>query len=131
MPNETPRQPDRPAPPSHPPAQMPPASQSLFAQAHRFTRLQLILAVVIAAISDGLSAFFTFAPPIVWIVDLVTAVLLFIVLGWHWLLLPGLIMEAIPGIGVIPLWLLVVTAIAIWGTARPKLNSMKKAPRDD
>ena len=61
-------------------------------------------------------------PPVEWVVDLVTAALLFIVLGWHWLLLPGLIMEAIPGVGVVPFWVLVVGAIAVWGTVKPKLN---------
>jgi len=37
-----------------------------------------------------------------WTLDVVTAVLLFAVLGWQWLLLPGLVMEAIPGVAVIP-----------------------------
>ncbi len=36
-----------------------------------------------------------------------------------WLLLPGLIMEAIPGVGALPFWVLVVGAVAVWGTARP------------
>jgi len=56
----------------------------------------------------------------VWVMDLVTAILLLTVLGWRWLLLPGLVLEAIPGVGVVPFWLLVVAAIAVWGTARPK-----------
>ena len=34
----------------------------------------------------------------------------------------GVGMEAIPGVGVLPFWLLVVGAIAVWGTARPKLK---------
>jgi hypothetical protein len=49
----------------------------------------------------------TLAPPIVWAVDLGTALLLFMVLGRQWLLLPGLVLEAIPGVGVLPFWLLV------------------------
>jgi hypothetical protein len=88
----------------------------------RFSKRQIVLAIVIAAISDALCAFVVFAPPIVWGVDALTAVLLFAVLGWHWLLLPGLALEAIPGLGVIPFWLLVVGAIVVWGTARPKLK---------
>jgi len=36
-----------------------------------------------------------------WVLDIVTAVLLFMVLGWQWLLLPGLVLEAIPGVGVV------------------------------
>jgi hypothetical protein len=58
----------------------------------------------------------------VWAVDVVTALLLFAVLGWQWLLLPGLVMEAIPGVAVLPLWLLVVGGIAVWGTPRPKVR---------
>lgn len=88
----------------------------------RISRNRLIIAFAIAAIADGLSVFFTFAPPMQWGVDLATAILLFIVLGWQWILLPGLIMEAIPGIYVLPFWVLVVGAVAVWGTARPKLN---------
>jgi len=41
------------------------------------------------------------------------------VLGRQWLLLPGLALEAIPGLGVLPFWLLVVGAIAVLGTPRP------------
>jgi hypothetical protein len=67
-----------------------------------------------------IAAFLTLAPPIVWAVDVVTAILLFIVLGWSWLLLPGLVMEAIPGWGVIPTWLMVVGGIAVGGTVRSK-----------
>ena len=45
-----------------------------------------------------------------------------IVLGWHWMLLPGLVMEAIPGVDILPFWLLVVGSIAVLGTVRPKLK---------
>ena len=46
------------------------------------------------------------------------------ILGWQWILLPGLIMEAIPGLNLFPFWVLVVGAVAIWGTARPNLKAM-------
>ena len=88
----------------------------------KFSKKQLVLAVVIAGISDLIGAFTTVAPPIGWAVDIVTAVLLFVVLGWQWLLLPGLALEAIPGVGVVPFWLLVVGAIAVLGTPRPKIG---------
>ena len=83
---------------------------------------QLILAFAIAGVSDAISAFATFVPPVEWGVDIVTAILLFMVLGWRWLLLPPLILEAIPGVGALPLWVLVVGAIAVFGNTRPKLN---------
>src|SRR5215467_5471233 len=81
----------------------------------KFSVLQLALAFVIGA-------FASLAPPIGWAVDVVTAALLFVVLGWQWLLLPGLVLEAIPGVGVLPFWLLVVGAIAVLGTPRPKVG---------
>jgi hypothetical protein len=56
-----------------------------------------------------------------WGVDLATALLLFGVLGRQWLLLPGLVLEAIPGVGVLPFWLLVVVGVAVWGDPRAKM----------
>jgi hypothetical protein len=88
----------------------------------KFSMLRLALAFVIAGASDVLGAFTSLAPPVGWAVDAVTAALLFVVLGWQWLLLPGLVLEAIPGVGVLPFWLLVVGAIAVLGTPRPKLG---------
>jgi hypothetical protein len=85
----------------------------------KFSKTRLALAFAIAGISDAIGAFATPLPPIVWVVDLATALLLFMVLGRRWLLLPGLALEAIPGLGVLPFWLLVVGAIAVLGTPRP------------
>jgi len=81
-----------------------------------------VVAFFIAAISDVIGAYATLAPPIGWVVDIATALLLFMVLGWQWLLLPGLALEAIPGVGVVPLWLVVVGAIAFLGTPRPQIG---------
>jgi len=59
----------------------------------KFSRKQLALVFLIAAISDVTGAFAAPAPPIVWVLDIGTALLLFTVLGWQWLLLPGLALE--------------------------------------
>jgi len=88
----------------------------------KFSVWRLALAFVIAGLSDTIGAFASLAPPIAWALDVVTAALLFIVLGWQWLLLPGLVLEAIPGVGVFPFWLLVLGAIAVLGTPRPKIE---------
>jgi len=88
----------------------------------KFSLWQLALAFVIAGVSDITGTFASLAPPIGWAVDALTAALLFVVLGWQWLLLPGLVLEAIPGIGVLPFWVLVVAAIAVLGTPRPKIG---------
>jgi hypothetical protein len=91
-------------------------------KALKFSKRRLALAFAIAGISDAIGAFTTPLLPIVWAVDLATALLLFMVLGRQWLLLPGLALEAIPGLGVLPFWLLVVGAIAVLGTPRPNLE---------
>ncbi len=83
-----------------------------------------MLAFTIAALSDAVSIFLTLAPPLQWTLDLATAFVLFAVLGWQWFLLPGLILEAIPGVAIIPFWVLVVAGVALWGTARPELKSL-------
>jgi hypothetical protein len=81
----------------------------------------------VAALSDGLSFFLLPAPPLQWAADGLTALLLFGVLGWQWILLPGLVMEAIPGLNVFPFWVLVVGAVQMWGTVRPNLKAMGPA----
>ena len=88
----------------------------------KFPVFRLAFAFAVAGVSDLVGAFASVAPPIGWAVDVVTAALLFVVLGWQWLLFPGLVLEAIPGVGVLPFWLLVVGAIAALGTPRPRLE---------
>ena len=88
----------------------------------RFSRKTLVFAFAIAAVSDVIGAVSNLAPPIAWLIDLGTALMLFMVLGRQWLLLPGLALEAIPGLGVLPFWLLVVASIASLGTPRPQFE---------
>jgi hypothetical protein len=80
---------------------------------------RLALAFAIAVASDLASVWLAFAPPLQWTLDLTTAVALFLVLGRQWLILPALVAEAIPGVAVLPAWVLVVGSIAMWGTVTP------------
>ncbi len=57
-----------------------------------------------------------------WALDVGTAFILFLILGKRWALLPGLIAEAIPGMGVFPVWILVVASIAVY-------DGIKKSPK--
>ena len=82
--------------------------------AKRPSRARFAIAFGVAAISDFLSMWTEFAPPIQWALDLATAALLFLILGRRWALLPGLIVEAIPGMGVFPVWVLVVMSIIVY-----------------
>jgi len=101
------------------PGKQPTSAKTPSSNAPKFSTRQIVLAFGIAGISDAVGAFLTPLPPIGWVVDFATALLLFLVLGRQWLLLPGLVLEAIPGLGVLPFWLLVVGAIAVLGTPRP------------
>jgi hypothetical protein len=80
-----------------------------------YRKHRLVLAFTVAAISDVLAVAVALIPPLQWLLDIVTAFLLFLILGRQWLILPGLIAEAIPGIAVFPFWVLVVASIAVWG----------------
>jgi hypothetical protein len=86
----------------------------------RHTPAKMALAFGVAAVSDVFSIWLTFAPPIQWTLDLATALALFLILGRRWALLPGLVAEAIPGMGVFPVWVLVVLSILIYdGIKKP------------
>ncbi|HPR16347.1 MAG TPA: hypothetical protein PLW58_10150 [Smithella sp.] len=65
-----------------------------------------------ALISDILGFAFTFTPPVYWMIDIVTVLVLFIVIGFKWALLPALVVEMIPGLQLFPAWTLVVLALA-------------------
>ena len=81
---------------------------------NRHSRARLAIAFGVAAISDFLSMWTEFAPPLQWALDLATAGLLFLILGRRWALLPGLLVEAIPGMGVFPVWVLVVISLVVY-----------------
>jgi len=81
----------------------------------------MAIAFGIAAISDFLAMWTVIAPPLQVALDLTTAFVLFLILGRRWALLPGLITEAIPGMGIFPVWVLVVISIIIYdGIKKPK-----------
>ena len=86
----------------------------------RPSRTKLGIAFGVAAVSDLFAIFTTIAPPAQVALDVGTGAALFLILGRRWALLPGLIAEAIPGMGVFPVWILVVLSIAIYdGIKRP------------
>ena len=89
----------------------------------RHSRGRMALAFGVAAVSDVLSIWVTFAPPIEWALDLATAFALFLILGRRWALLPGLVAEAIPGMGVFPVWVLVVLSIIIYDEVKKPRKS--------
>ncbi|MDA1261953.1 MAG: hypothetical protein O3B75_03545 [Planctomycetota bacterium] len=76
------------------------------------------LALAIALVSDGFSFFLSptvVAQPLVIGIDLVTAILIWLALGRPILLFAVFLAEAIPGVGMIPLWTMVVAVLATTG----------------
>ena len=81
--------------------------------------------MLLALISDILGFLFTFTPPVHWMIDVVTVIVLFAAIGFKWLLLPALIVEVIPGLQLFPAWTLVVIALA--GTENKTGNKNKSS----
>ena len=69
-------------------------------------------ALLVAALSDVLAFGVVLFPPAQWLLDGVTAAVLFAVLGFRWLLLSALAIEAVPALQLFPSWILVVAALA-------------------
>lgn len=70
-----------------------------------------VAALIVAIVSDAISIGAEFVPPVQWCVDVVTALILFAILGFRWPLLPVLVIEAIPGLAAFPTWTLVVAVV--------------------
>lgn len=87
---------------------------------------RLGLAFFVAAASDLISYWAVIVPPVQWGVDLATALGLFVILGWRWALLPGLVAEAIPILAVFPFWILVVATVGIWGRVRRPVRDARE-----
>ncbi len=83
---------------------------------------RLAMAVAVAAVSDVLSYAVVLVLPLQWALDMATAFLLFLILGRRWAILPGLITEAIPGMGVFPVWVLVILSIILYDDIRACRN---------
>ena len=83
-----------------------------------FSAWQLVGALLIAGASDliggGIDATVAGVPATIPL-DILTALALWAILGRPVILLVALIAEALPGVGVLPLWTAVVIAIAVTG----------------
>ena len=86
--------------------------------------LRLAWAIAIAADAAQILAFPLFAEgalsPLDDALDLVVAVMLTRLIGWHWAFLPTLMVEVIPGVDLIPTW-----------TAAMYLVTRQLAPKND
>lgn len=86
----------------------------------RLTRVRIRVALAVAVLADavqlGMIPFFAegFLSPANDGLDFAVAVAMFLLLGWHWALLPTALAEAIPAVNLFPTW----TAAVIFVTRR-------------
>ena len=76
------------------------------------------IALLVAVISDAIGFSLGLIPPIQWVVDAITVLVLLRVLGFSWPLLIALAVEAVPVLEVFPTWTLAVAVLA--STAHPR-----------
>lgn len=76
---------------------------------------RILLAFAIAGVSDLIGGIFTLVPPVYIPLDLATGAAIWFALGRPVLVLAVLVLEAIPGIGLVPFWTLVVGMIVFIG----------------
>jgi hypothetical protein len=89
-------------------------------------RAALALAVLADALQLGLIPVFAegFLSPANDGLDLGVAVAMFVLLGWHWALLPSLVAEMIPAVNLFPTW----TAAVIFVTRRGSCDTLPALP---
>ncbi|MCX6878904.1 MAG: hypothetical protein NTW21_34600 [Verrucomicrobia bacterium] len=85
-------------------------------------------ALVTAVLSDALGFGVALWPPVQWLLDAVTAAVLFALLGFRWPLLPALAIEVVPGLQLFPAWTLVVMALASMETRRATHDTESVGP---
>ncbi|HKT11437.1 MAG TPA: hypothetical protein VJW77_06375 [Terriglobia bacterium] len=103
-------------------------TDQVFGPPLHLSRARAAMAFAVAAVSDFLSIWLDIALPIQWLLDLSTAGALFLILGRRWALLPGLVAEAIPGVGVFPVWVLVVLSIVLHDEIKVRRNGYRLLP---
>ena len=86
-------------------------------------------ALLAALLSDALGFTIVQFPPMEWLLDGVTAIVLFAVLGFRWPLLAALATEAVPVLQLFPAWTLVVLALAATEAQRSQ-SGPKRMPID-
>ena len=68
--------------------------------------------MLVAGVSDVLGFGMVLLPPVQWVLDVATALVLFAVLGFRWPLLIALGIEVVPVLELFPAWTLFVVAMA-------------------
>jgi hypothetical protein len=89
----------------------PPEKLSQRFRAPKLTRTRIVLALLVAAIADGLQFIFGPVPFVDQVIDVVAFGLTVWAIGFHLLLLPTFAVEFIPGVDMLPTWTACVIAV--------------------
>lgn len=98
------------------PDQRPGAAPAVPSLGMRFALWRTCTALALAGLVDVLNLLFALIPPVYIAIDVVAAAAIWFVLGRPRLLMGVLLLEAVPGVGVVPLWTLVVGLIIVTGS---------------
>ena len=93
----------------------------------RFAWLVAIAADILQILVFPLFAFGAVSPPDA-VLDLVVAVILSRLLGWHWAFLPTLLAELVPGLDLFPTWTAAVLFVS-WQRVRSQEPDILAPPR--
>ena len=89
----------------------------------RLSRTRLVLAFLVAAVSDVVSYGTVLVPPVRMDSGSPDVYTTFYTIGVAVADPPGLVAEALPGVAVFPVWLLVVASVALWGESSAPARS--------
>ena len=79
---------------------------------------RFVLAFCVALAADTVGIYFGEIFAVVF--DVAVAIVLIAILGFNWIIIPALLVEAVPGLGLFPTWVLAVLAMAGWNTMKNK-----------
>jgi len=87
---------------------------------HGIAVWRFVVAFVVAAAADVIIPLISPFEVLVVVGDMVVAVILCAILGFNWIFVPTLLMEAIPGLDLFPTWTVAVLALAGFNVMRRK-----------
>lgn len=103
-------------------------SQRVFFQPPKLTPLRIALALGVALVADGLQMALG---PLGWVgavqvIDVIAAVAAFLILGFHFLLLPTFVVELFPIVDMMPTWTACVAAVIALRKRESRIESTRE-----
>ncbi len=95
----------------------------------RITKARFALAILVSIVSDAIGFFLAPLVPVTIVLDVVTAIVLWLILGRGLVLLAAFVLEAIPGVGILPFWTLaVLSAEVLTSATQARIDRVRGSP---